>query len=208
MPAPQTEVLITVSGSECGRYVFTPGDYVIGREPSSAIRIEADLVSRKHATLFIDYDGAFVEDLGSSNGTFVNGRPVTGRTRLRTNQRIQVGAASITLRRLDWEVSDLSIAPVAALVRRVLPKELLREKRYDIGRVVAVGGMGEILEAKEATLDRHVAMKVMLNAPQTDDVLRFLNEARITGQLEHPNIVPVHELGVDEYGEVFYTMKR
>ena len=207
MPAPQTEVLITVAGSECGRYVFAPGDYVIGRELSCDIHVEADLVSRKHATLFVEYDGAFVEDMGSSNGTFVNGQPITERTRLRTNQRIQVGAASISVRRLNWDVSDLSIAPVAALVRRELPRALLHEKKYDIGRVVAVGGMGEILEAKEAAMGRRVAMKVMLSAPHTDDVLRFLNEARITGQLEHPNIVPVHELGVDEYGEVFYTMK-
>ena len=173
MPAPQTEVLITVAGSECGCYVFTPGDYVIGRELSCSIHVEADLVSRKHATLFIDYDGASVEDMGSSNGTFVNGQPVTGRTRLRPNQRIQIGAATVTLRRLDWDVSGHSIAPTAALVKRVLPKELLREKKYDIGRVVAEGGMGEILEAKEAGLDRRVAMKVMLSAPQPDDVALY-----------------------------------
>ena len=207
MPAPQTEVLITVAGSECGRYVFTPGDYVIGRESSCPIHVEADRVSRKHAMLAIDFESAFIEDLGSSNGTFVNGEPVTGRVRLRPNQRIQVGAASITLRRLKRDVSDLSLAPAAALVRRVLPEELLREKKYDIGRVVAVGGMGEILDAKEATLDRRVAMKVMLDSPHADDLLRFMNEARITGQLEHPNIVPVHELSVDENGQPFYTMK-
>ena len=40
-----------------------------------------------------------------------------------------------------------------------------------------------------------------------DNVLRFVNEAQLTGQLEHPNIVPVYELGTDESGETFYTMK-
>ena len=50
-------------------------------------------------------------------------------------------------------------------------------------------------------------MKVMLDDPSPDDVLRFVSEAKITGQLEHPNIVPVHELGVDEKAQVFYTMK-
>ncbi|MEO6784626.1 MAG: protein kinase [Chthoniobacteraceae bacterium] len=207
MPAPQTEVLITVAGSEHGRYLFEPGDYVIGRDPGSRIRVEADLVSRRHAKLILDYDRTFIEDLGSSHGTRVNGRPVTGRTRLWPNQKIQVGEATIELRRLKGEVSDLSLAPTAALVKRVLPAEVLHEKKYDIGRVVAVGGMGEILDAREATLERHVAMKVMLDAPGMGDVLRFLNEAKITGQLEHPNIVPVHELSVDENGQVFYTMK-
>ena len=41
-----------------------------------------------------------------------------------------------------------------------------------------------------------------------EDKARFLTEAKVTAQLEHPNIVPVHELGRDEQGRVFYTMKR
>src|SRR5687767_5282049 len=40
-----------------------------------------------------------------------------------------------------------------------------------------------------------------------ENLLRFIDEAQLTGQLEHPNIVPVYELGLDEQGEVFYTMK-
>ncbi len=50
-------------------------------------------------------------------------------------------------------------------------------------------------------------MKVMLDSADEADVLRFIAEAQITGQLEHPNIVPVHELGVDENEQPFYTMK-
>ena len=207
MAAPQTEVLITVAGSERGRYLFKPGDYVIGREEGCHIRVEAELVSRRHAKLVINYDHALIEDLGSSNGTRVNGEPVTAATRLFPNQKIQVGTATIELRRLKMEASDQSLMPTAAMVRRVLPEEFLREKKYDIGKVIAQGGMGAILDAREATIERTVAMKVMLDTNDPDALARFLNEAKVTGQLEHPNIVPVHELSVDENGQPFYTMK-
>ncbi len=209
MPAPQTEVLITVAGTETGRFVLPPGDYVIGRNSDCAIRVDADLVSRQHAKLILNYDHALIEDLGSSNGTQVNGQPIAKdeRTRLWPNQKIQVGTATIELRRLKVEVSDMSLAPSAAMVRRVLPEEFLREKKYDIGKVVAQGGMGAILNAREATTERTVAMKVMLDSNDADGLARFLNEAKITAQLEHPNIVPVHELSVDENGQPYYTMK-
>ncbi|MEO6752767.1 MAG: FHA domain-containing serine/threonine-protein kinase, partial [Chthoniobacteraceae bacterium] len=209
MAAPQTEVVITVAGRETARFVLTPGDYVIGRTADCPIRVEADLVSRQHAKLILNYDHALIEDLGSSNGTHVNGQPIAkdGRTRLWPNQKIQVGTATIELRRLKVEVSDLSLAPAQAMVKRMLPEEFLREKKYDIGKVVAQGGMGAILNAKDATLERTVAMKVMLDSNDADGLARFLNEAKVTGQLEHPSIVPVYELSVDENGQPYYTMK-
>jgi len=67
--------------------------------------------------------------------------------------------------------------------------------------------MGAILDAKQNATQRTVAMKVMIGSADEGDVLRFIEEAQVTAQLEHPNIVPVHELGVDEQGQVFYTMK-
>ncbi|MFC1463071.1 serine/threonine-protein kinase, partial [Verrucomicrobiota bacterium] len=82
-------------------------------------------------------------------------------------------------------------------------------RKYKIGEVVTAGGMGAILDAKDANIRRNVAMKVMLDPKQAskEDILRFIQEAQVTGQLEHPSIVPVHELGVDGSGSVFYTMK-
>ena len=207
MSVPQTEVLVTVAGSEYRRYLFEPGEYVIGRDAGCQIRIEVELVSRSHAKLILEFDNALIEDLGSLNGTSVNGHPVTKRTRLWPNQRIEVGVATIELRRLKSEAADILFVSTAAILDVILPAEILHEKKYDIGRVVASGGMGEILNAREAALDRQVAMKVMRKAPLVDDLLRFLNEAKITGQLEHPNIVPVHELSVDANGQAFYTMK-
>ena len=69
--------------------------------------------------------------------------------------------------------------------------------------------MGVVLQARDLRIRRTVAMKVMKASPQfsRESVLRFIDEAQLTGQLEHPNIVPVYELGIDESGETFYTMK-
>lgn len=88
-----------------------------------------------------------------------------------------------------------------------IPAELRNKRKYEVGCVVAKGGMGAILNAREAAIERTVAMKVMLPVHSQHDLLRFVEEAKITGQLEHPNIVPVHELSVDEKNQVYYTMK-
>ena len=82
-------------------------------------------------------------------------------------------------------------------------------RKYAVGNVVAKGGMGAILNCRDLNIRRNVAMKVMLNPEQVEEpqVLRFIEEAQVTGQLEHPGIVPVYELGVDAGENVFYTMK-
>jgi len=90
--------------------------------------------------------------------------------------------------------------------------------RYTLEGEVARGGMGAILEVWDEDLRRHLAMKVALgrseegsaeSADELDPRLlsRFLEEAQVTGQLEHPGIVPVHELGVDGEGRAYFTMR-
>ena len=83
------------------------------------------------------------------------------------------------------------------------------EHFYAMGQEVARGGMGAILQAKDLNIERTVAMKVTLKEAVADSLIlrRFTQEAKLTGQLEHPNIVPVHDLSVDEQGRPFYTMK-
>jgi serine/threonine protein kinase len=208
MQIPETEIIVTRDGAEILRKTVRPGDYVIGREPGCEVHLDVELVSRRHAQLIVNFDHTLIEDLGSSNGTFINGQLVTEPTRLWPSQKIQVGSATVELRRIKTvPPPDVSLAPQTAAVQRLLPEELLRDKKYDIGKVVAQGGMGAILDAREAGIQRRVAMKVMLDGSSPADLSRFVAEARITGQLEHPSIVPVHELGVDENGQPFYTMK-
>ncbi|MCC6573248.1 MAG: SUMF1/EgtB/PvdO family nonheme iron enzyme [Planctomycetes bacterium] len=83
------------------------------------------------------------------------------------------------------------------------------QKRYTVVREIARGGMGKVLEVEDNDLRRSVALKVLRKEMlgRKDLVERFLEEAQITGQLEHPNIVPVHEIGVDGRGNLYFTMK-
>ncbi len=80
---------------------------------------------------------------------------------------------------------------------------------YTPGREIARGGMGAILSATDQSLDREVAMKVMLAGAEQDRVSRqrFMREALVLARLEHPNIVPIHEMGRNAEGQLFYTMK-
>jgi serine/threonine protein kinase len=86
--------------------------------------------------------------------------------------------------------------------------------RYESLGEVARGGMGVVLRVRDRSLDRTLAMKRMLTAADADSgdetaakFGRFLEEAQITAQLDHPAIVPVHELGTDADGATYYTMK-
>jgi len=82
--------------------------------------------------------------------------------------------------------------------------------RYAVGPLIAHGGMGAVYEARDTAIRRQVAMKTLLEklAGNRESIMRFVHEAQVTGQLEHPNIVPVHELGLGENGVLHYTMKR
>lgn len=88
-----------------------------------------------------------------------------------------------------------------------MPEELKSSTRYETGPTIGHGGMGVVMSAQQPAIRRQVAMKVMLGAEDTNSRLRFIEEAQITGQLQHPNIVPVHDLALDEHGRPFYTMK-
>ncbi|MCY3022216.1 MAG: tetratricopeptide repeat protein [Planctomycetota bacterium] len=99
----------------------------------------------------------------------------------------------------------------APLAKPASAEQLLTEtqsyKRYTAAQEIARGGMGAIMCVRDADIRREVAMKVMLDDQDQRRRARFVEEAQVTGQLEHPNIVPVHELGRDEEGRPFFTMK-
>lgn len=77
--------------------------------------------------------------------------------------------------------------------------------RYVVRQFHARGGIGEVWLAEDMAMGRPVALK-RLRERRADQHDRFLGEARITGQLEHPGIVPVHDLGVDDDGCPYYVM--
>ncbi|HUQ04227.1 MAG TPA: serine/threonine-protein kinase [Kofleriaceae bacterium] len=87
----------------------------------------------------------------------------------------------------------------------------LREfgQRYARGHALGMGGMGEVRTWTDRASGRDVAMKtIRTDREEPNSVQRFAREARIQAQLEHPSIVPVYDVGVDDTGGMFFTMKR
>jgi serine/threonine protein kinase len=81
--------------------------------------------------------------------------------------------------------------------------------RYVLGDEIAHGGMGTVYRATDAAFGREVAIKVLQErfAPSSGTARRFADEARITGQLQHPGIPPAHDLGTLPDGRPFLAMK-
>jgi len=88
-------------------------------------------------------------------------------------------------------------------------------ERYEVLGEVARGGMGVILKVRDRGFRRDLAMKVLPDETLEPDssrvesqrASRFLDEAQVTGQLEHPGVIPVYEVGVDEQRRLFFTMR-
>ncbi len=81
---------------------------------------------------------------------------------------------------------------------------------YELLQVIGKGGMGVVYSARQASVDRLVAVKMIRPqvAANPERREKFLSEAVVTGDLDHPNIVPIYELGADEHNALFYSMKR
>jgi serine/threonine protein kinase/WD40 repeat protein len=78
--------------------------------------------------------------------------------------------------------------------------------KYTLVREIARGGMGQIYFGEDQQLKRNVAVKVSSVSEAGEDP-RFSKEAEVLAQLAHPNIVPIHNIGVDAQGRPFYSMK-
>ena len=83
------------------------------------------------------------------------------------------------------------------------------QERYKFIRSIGFGGMKGVLLVHDRDTGREVAMAIMpdFRDRPVQDMNRFVREARITAKLEHPNIVPVYDIGIDMSGSPFFTMK-
>ncbi|MBU1219161.1 serine/threonine protein kinase [Myxococcota bacterium] len=105
--------------------------------------------------------------------------------------------------------------PFSTLEEANLP--MIDSSRYDFKREIGKGGIGRIMLAMDRNIMRNVAIKELLTpqaikgedtyVPGDEAERRFLYEARLTGVLEHPGIVPVYEIGIQENGRACYIMK-
>jgi serine/threonine protein kinase len=93
-------------------------------------------------------------------------------------------------------------------LRRAISWPDFEKTRYEVIRELARGGMGIVYEARDRELDRPVALKVLAaDMSDADAALRLRREAQIMAGLEHPGIVPLHDVGLLPDGRVFYAMK-
>ena len=129
------------------------------------------------------------------------------------------GSLSIAVQRLKEGLVEETEGqlPGSALLQR-LKQRTGTAPRYTLLGEIGRGGMGAVVRVRDDDLRRTLAMKVILgredaskesDTPAVDrrTLGRFLEEAQITAQLEHPGIVPVHELGLDGSGRVYFTMR-
>ena len=81
---------------------------------------------------------------------------------------------------------------------------------YELLDIIGQGGVGVVYTARQASIDRTVAIKMLREEYRTrnEHKEKFLAEAILTGELDHPNIVPIYDLGRNKDGELFYSMKN
>ena len=93
-------------------------------------------------------------------------------------------------------------------LRTIVGNPDLSSTKYTFVKELGRGGMGTVYLAEDRELDRLVAIKVLNTSEVTDDLRdRMIREAQIIARLEHPGIVPVHDVGALPDGRVFYAMK-
>lgn len=91
-------ILEIVEGSEAGKQLPISGPIDIGREPSLALALDDTQASRRHARISIQNNAVVVEDLGSTNGTYVNDQPIQAPRVIQAGDRVRIGLTVLQLR--------------------------------------------------------------------------------------------------------------
>jgi serine/threonine-protein kinase len=182
--------LVIREGARVGKeYVFPPRatSVMLGRAAESDLQVLDAQSSRRHAEIEVNGSRFTLRDLGSSNGTHINGRKVDSPAELRYGDRIRIGGTEIEL--VD-DSADEGPPPE-------IPGHRILEK-------IGSGGMGTVYRAQQLSMDRVVALKILNERHSRDRAFieRFVREARAAGRLGHPNVIHVNDVG--EAGGVHY----
>lgn len=115
---------------------------------------------------------------------------------------------------------ESQVTPHSTGIRRgtVLPKAVLKDKapqlkfherdRYEELKELGEGAAGDVVLARDNDIQRLVALKKLKKKHHVPtNLARFVEEIQTVGQLEHPNIVPIHDVGIDENGQYYFVMK-
>ena len=104
--------------------------------------------------------------------------------------------------------SRITVLPRVDDVEGTVRLEADARTRYEPVKLLGAGGMGEVVLVQDQDIARRVAIKRLLPEMTHPSLLaRFVDEIRTVGRLEHPNIVPIHDVGVDELGRYYFVMK-
>ena len=176
---------------------LAPGEYLLGRDPHCDLPIDSPEISRKHARLIYTADRLELEDVGGRYGTFINGNRVVGRQAFALGQSLQIGKTSLEVTSIDQVTPAAPIADAPA------------SDRYQVLQQIASSRMRVVYLAQDLSVERLVVLKTLTSeaASNLSARRRFHQEARVLGQLDHPNIIPIHDFGRDPQDREFYAMK-
>ena len=194
-----------VEGVDAEMSIVLRETLVIGRDAAAGLRLTDKLVSRRHARIRVDAVGAVIEDLGSSNGTLVNGREIQEPTCLSIGDTLLIGSCVLRVAGADRAPAPAPTLGAASGDERLVGSVIAEHR---ILGVVARGGMGVVYRAQHLRLGRVVALKVlppeMAAMPGFQE--RFASEARLASAIDHPNIIPLFDAGTAD-GLPFLTMR-
>jgi hypothetical protein len=183
--------LVCRTGPSAGReYPLSKEVVVFGRQSTCDIQVVDNLASRAHAQIRRDGHLFTLVDLGSRNGTQLNGRKV-GERSMSFGDRVRIGECEYVLVK---EAGDKDLADLLT--------------KYEIQERIGEGGMGIVYRAVQRSMARTIALKVLAPkyAAKPKFVGQFVREARAAGTLNHPNIIQVHDVG-EENGLHFFSME-
>jgi serine/threonine protein kinase len=148
-------------------------------------------------------------NLGANLGTTVDVGSVSvgGRPSAFSMPGVLVRASAVQ----DGAVGKATISGFSTMLPKLEGRQLVHEPqpRFELLKALGQGGMGEVNLVKDHEIGRTVAVKRLLGeGHDAGSIARFVDEVRTTGHLEHPNIVPIYDAGVDEQGRCFFIMKR
>ncbi|HEX2233462.1 MAG TPA: MMPL family transporter [Thermoleophilaceae bacterium] len=112
LPVRRPRIRVLAGAAKGAEFELAPGGLLIGREAEGEGRLEGDReLSRRHARIYEEGGRVLVQDLGSTNGTFVNNRRIGGPTALEPRDSIEVGTTTLTVDGLEPSADDESMAP-------------------------------------------------------------------------------------------------
>ncbi len=219
-------LLIKTSDSSARQLILGPA-CVLGRASSVDCKLPSPSVSRRHALIERRPGGFFLVDLGSRNGTYLNGRPIDSEGRLRDRDLIRVGDEHLQFfedgveSRNSVETEPLPVSgsgrssggngptrtPPATRPLDPARRQARRRKigKFLLKKVLGRGGMGTVYLAHDVEADRDVAVKfIMSRIGRNESFLDFFHnrEAVLARQIDHPNVIRVFEHGV--HGDEHY----